>query len=110
MGLNYYRNGNGVTATMGKLDLPEITQEEYEAAVKAVENEAPAKAETAYWASVNYDDAVNTEIRKKYSESQEFAILRQKDVKTEEYDAYYAYCEECKELVKAKKATTEETA
>ena len=37
------------------------------------------------------------------TESQEFAILRQKDEKPEEYNAYYAYCEECKDFVKAKK-------
>lgn len=77
----------------------EMTEEE----IAAMQAEAE-KAEADYWASVDYGDAVNNEIRKKYSESQEFAILRQKDVKAEEYDAYYAYCEECKELVKTKKA------
>lgn len=54
----------------------------------------------------DYDDAVNMEIRKRYSESQEFAILRQKDEKPEEYAEYFAYCEECKNLVKEKKAVS----
>lgn len=60
-------------------------------------------AEKEYWANVDYDEAVNNEIRKKYTESQEFAILRQKDEKPEEYHEYYAYCEECKAYVKSKK-------
>ena len=41
------------------------------------------------------------------TESQEFAILRQKDEKPEEYNAYYAYCEACKVFVKAKKEGTQ---
>jgi hypothetical protein len=63
-----------------------------------------AKAEREYWLNIPYDEAVNTEIRKRYTESQEFAILRQKDEKPDEYAEYYAYCEECKVFVKAKKA------
>ena len=43
---------------------------------------------------INYNEAVDNEVRKRYSISQEFAILRQKDEKPEEYDDYYAYCEE----------------
>lgn len=60
--------------------------------------------ECEYWASIPYDDAVNAEIRKEYSESQEFAILRQKDEKPQEYEQYYTYCENCKAYVKQKKA------
>lgn len=56
-----------------------------------------------YWANVDYDEAVNNEIRKRYTESQEFAILRQKDEKPQEYQEYYNYCEECKAYVKSKK-------
>ena len=59
------------------------------------------RAEAEYWASVPYDEAVNAKIRERYSESQEFAILRQRDEKPEEYADYYAYCEECKAHVKA---------
>lgn len=47
-----------------------------------------------------YDEAVNLKIRERYTESQEFAILRQKDEKPAEFNEYYAYCEECKNLVK----------
>lgn len=76
----------------------EMTTEEIaerEAQIQATERE--------YWHSVPYDDAVNTEIRKQYSESQEFAILRQKEEKPQEYQRYYDYCETCKAYVKQKK-------
>ena len=68
------------------------------------EIEEDKQAYASYWASIPYDEAVNARIRERYSESQEFAILRQKDEKPEEYAEYYAYCEECKADVKIKKA------
>lgn len=73
------------------------------------EEEERSKREIAYldakyWASVDYGEAVNAKIREKYTESQEFSVLRQKDTKTEEYEEYFAYCEACKEFVKIKKA------
>lgn len=61
------------------------------------------QAEREYWTNISYDEAVNAKIRERYSASQEFAILRQKDEKPQEYAEYYAYCEECKEYVKSKK-------
>lgn len=64
------------------------------------------QAERERWASIPYEEAVNAEIRKRYSESQEFAILRQRDEKPEEYAEYYAFCEDCKALVKSKKEVT----
>jgi hypothetical protein len=76
----------------------DMTQEE----IKAMEEESKT-TEQEYWVNVNYDEAVNNEIRKRYSVSQEFAILRQKEEKTEEYQEYYNYCEECKAYVKSKK-------
>lgn len=77
----------------------ELTAEE----LAAMEAEAEA-AEAAYWCTVDYGEAVNTKIREKYSESQEFAILRQKDDKPDEYAEYYAFCESCKAAVKEKVA------
>jgi hypothetical protein len=61
------------------------------------------REEREYWQSISYDDAVDAEIRKKYSASQEFAILRQKDEKPTEYAEYFAYCESCKAYVKERK-------
>ena len=49
---------------------------------------------------LSYDEAVNQKIRQRYTESQEFAILRQRDEKPDEFAEYYAYCEECKEAAK----------
>ena len=66
-------------------------------------NAGAERFEREYWASISYDEAVDMEIRKKYSASQEFAILRQKDEKPAEYEAYYAYCEACKAYIKKKK-------
>lgn len=77
----------------------ELTTEEI--AERQAQTEA---AEKEYWQNIPYDEAVNAKIRERYTESQEFAILRQKDEKPEEYAVYYAYCEECKAFVKAKKA------
>lgn len=68
--------------------------------------EAQAQSELAekeHWQNVDYGEAINTEIRKKFTESEEFAILRQKNEKPDEYAEYFAYCENCKALVKAQK-------
>ena len=67
------------------------------------------KFEHEYWKSIDYDEAVNNEIRKRYSASEEFAILRQRDSKPEEYSVYYAYCEECKAYVKKMIAENNQT-
>ena len=71
--------------------------------IAAMQAEAE-RVEAEYWTTTPYDEAVNAKIRERYTESQEFAILRQRDEKPEEYAAYYAYCEECKAFVKGKKS------
>lgn len=65
-------------------------------------------AEREYWQNISYDDAVDAEIRKKYSVSQELAIQRQEKEKPDEFAEYYAYCEECKAYVKERKASVQE--
>lgn len=52
--------------------------------------------------TIDYNEEVNNLIRAKYSLSEELAILRQRDEKPEEYQAYYDYCEQCKQEVKSK--------
>ena len=64
--------------------------------------EEVAELKRQYWLNIPYDEAVDAEIRKRYSISQEFAILRQRDEKPGEYEEYYAYCESCKAYVKEK--------
>lgn len=68
---------------------------------------ANQEAERQYWQTIPYDEAVNAEIRKRYSLSNELSIHRQREEKPEEYYAYYAYCEECKAFVKDQKAKYE---
>ena len=43
-----------------------------------------------------YEERVEQLIRERYSLNQEFAIQRQRDTKPEEFEEYFAYCEECK--------------
>ena len=87
----YYKNGI-------RYEAPDLTPEE-QLAMQA----AQAEAEAEYWRTIDYGDAVNTLIRERYTESQEFAIMRQRDEKPEEYAEYYTFCEECKDKVKEKK-------
>ena len=47
-----------------------------------------------------YGQKVNLLIRTKYSIDEEFAILRQKETKPEEFAEYNKFCEECKTFVK----------
>ncbi len=74
----YYRNGAIVY--------------EYEEAPEATDNgtETPP-------AQIDYGETVNGLIRRKYTLSEELAILRQRDTKPEEFEAYNAYAESCKE-------------
>lgn len=51
--------------------------------------------------SINYNEEVNSMIRQRYSLSEELAILRQGDTKSEEFAVYNEYAEECKAKVKA---------
>ena len=48
----------------------------------------------------DYENMVSALIRKKYSLNAELAILRQRDTKQEEYEAYDIYAEECKAIAK----------
>ena len=44
----------------------------------------------------SYSEKVVSLIREKYSLDEELAIQRQRDSKPQEFNEYYAYCEECK--------------
>lgn len=45
-------------------------------------------------------DKINSLIRRRYSVSAELAVMRQRDTKPEEFEAYFAYVEACKAQVK----------
>ena len=47
-----------------------------------------------------YEEKVTRLIRKRYSLSAELALSRQREKKPEEWEAYNAYCEECKAQAK----------
>lgn len=48
----------------------------------------------------SYEERVVALIRERYSVNDELALLRQRDSKPEEFAAYNAWCEACKERVK----------
>lgn len=48
----------------------------------------------------SYEELVEQYISEQYTHTQELAIQRQKESKPEEWQAYYDYCEECKERAK----------
>lgn len=57
----------------------------------------------------DYGNQVNDLIRRRYSLSEELAILRQKDEKPDEYRTYFAFCEECKANAKLELEQNKET-
>lgn len=74
----YYRNGAIVY--------------EYEDAPEATEDGTETST-----VPMDYGETVNGLIRRKYTLSEELAILRQRGTKAEEFEAYNAYAESCKE-------------
>lgn len=48
----------------------------------------------------SYEERVEQLIRERYSLNEELAIQRQRDTKVDEFNAYYEYCEECKQKAK----------
>lgn len=49
---------------------------------------------------ITYEEKVVSLIREQYSLDEELAIQRQRDTKPEEFQAYFEYCEECKQKAK----------
>lgn len=68
---------------------------EYEAIPNVPEEEMPIP-------EIPYEQQVVNKIRERYSIDDELAILRQRDTKPEEFEAYNAYAEACKMSVKSK--------
>lgn len=73
----YYRNG---AIVYEYVDAPEATED---------------GTETPH-VPMDYGETVNELIRRKYTLSEELAILRQRGTKAEEFEAYNAYAESCK--------------
>lgn len=47
-----------------------------------------------------YSEKVVSLIREKYSLDEELALQRQRDAKPQEFNEYFAFCEECKQKAK----------
>lgn len=60
----------------------------------------PRPEPTAEEKQAKYESRVDELIRERYTMSQELAILRQQTTKADEYQEYFAYCEECKTKAK----------
>lgn len=67
---------------------------EYEAIPEVPEEEEQPMPE------IPYEEQVVAKIRERYSIDDELAILRQRDTKPEEFEAYNAYAEQCKTQIK----------
>ena len=71
---------------------------------KAAYNAAQQTKRQAYLESTKterYEARVEELIRVKYSVSQEFALLRQRDTKSDEFETYWQYAEQCKAQAKS---------
>ena len=73
---------------------PEVTDGEF------VEegSEQPVEEEVVETPKKTYEQRVVELIRLHYSVDDELAILRQRDTKTEEFEEYNSYCENCKTI------------
>lgn len=69
---------------------------EWLSVVEEVPNEAMPQVEDKR----TYEQKVEDYVRERYSPSAEFAILRQRDAKPDEFYEYNTYVEECKSKIK----------
>lgn len=79
-------------------DYEEITAEqaaEIQAQAEA-EAEAQAAIKAEQQAKQQRDAAIVAKVRERYTLDEELAILRQRDVKADEFESYYEYVEQCK--------------
>ena len=60
------------------------------------------------YSQADYNAAVSAKIRERYDVNAELAVLRQRDSKPEEFAAYNAYAEQCKQQAKAELAARAE--
>ena len=70
----------------------------YQKLLAMLPKQEPQKVERS---AILYDELVDSKIRARYTVSQEFSILRQRDTKPDEFAEYNAYCEQCKAEARA---------
>lgn len=74
---------------------PEVIEGDFEEGI-----EQPIENEVVETPKKTYEQRVVELIRLRYSVDDELAILRQRDTKTEEFEEYNAYCENCKTIAR----------
>ena len=60
------------------------------------------------YSSISYEELIIRLVRSEYSIDEEFAILRQRDIKADEFQTYYDFVEQCKTVAKDFVAEREE--
>lgn len=75
----------------------EINCQTGEITERELKTEEIAEMEAMQQPQVSYDQLVADLIRERYTVDQEIAINRQRDTKPEEFQAYFDYCEQCKQ-------------
>ena len=56
--------------------------------------------DTIHVGDISYDNLVSKMIAEKYPIDKELALHRQREIKTEEFQVYFDYCEECKRIAR----------
>lgn len=85
-----------------RAEIAAINAEREQMATRTAETlKAEEAAKAALTPQKKYEAMVEELIRQKYTSSQEFAILRQRDYKPDEFNAYWEYAEKCKVQAKA---------
>lgn len=102
----YYYEGNVMTHRVGNGLWGGRPTAEQLAEWGYVEVVEPVVEQTPYVPT--YEELVVQKIRERYSIDDEFAILRQKEEKPDEYSQYYSYCEACKAAARAEVEEREE--
>ena len=93
---------NGGKDVKWVVDQPYIAPQTEREEVEQIQIYIPFTAEEqAEYDRTIYERLVESRIRQRYTLSQELAILRQKEAKAEEYQAYYEFCEACKAEIKS---------
>ena len=56
--------------------------------------------DTIHVRDISYDNLVSKMIAEKYTVDKELALHRQREIKTDEFQEYFDYCEECKQIAR----------
>ena len=64
------------------------------------EGDQSFNCDTIHITDISYENIVSKMIAEKYPLEAELALHRQREIKIEEFQEYFDYCEECKQIVK----------